>query len=68
MKLNLSSEITEKIQEMAKRVETTPERVCEVILEKFFSHRGSLIPGRREVVIEWPPREKYTIFPKIEVQ
>ena len=67
MKLELPSEIIEKIESTAKSIETTPERICEILLMKFFGHRGSMISGKREVVIEWPPREKYTIFPRNEV-
>ncbi|MFX0117326.1 MAG: hypothetical protein ACFFB3_22455 [Candidatus Hodarchaeota archaeon] len=67
MQLSLPDDVSQKLAQIAQELKTTPERICELILTKFISHRGSLIEGRREVVIEWPPREKYRIIPKTEV-
>ncbi|MFW9915304.1 MAG: CtsR family transcriptional regulator [Candidatus Thorarchaeota archaeon] len=64
MQLTLPDDISQKLEQIAQKLETTPERICEVILTRFVTHRGSLIEGRREIVIEWPPREKYGIIPK----
>ncbi len=64
MQLALPDDVSQKLERIAQELETTPERICEVILTRFITHRGSLIEGRREVVIEWPPREKYGIIPK----
>jgi transcriptional regulator CtsR len=68
LQLSLPDEVSQKLTQIAQELETTPERICEVILTRFISHRGSLIEGRREVVIEWPPREKYRIISKTEVR
>ncbi|MFQ5978481.1 MAG: hypothetical protein ACE5OZ_10175 [Candidatus Heimdallarchaeota archaeon] len=68
MQISLPNKISQRLIEIAQELDTTPERICEAVLTRFIAQRGSLIRGRREVVIEWPPKEKYGIIPKMEVQ